>query len=187
MKRERISEMVEKDLIKGRFNNAQKTSFDQIADCEQYFFEDLPNTNVKGYPFASSYVNVNTNEPIEFTKLKYLSKDKRKEYKLKYYYLPTYHEICIGTTGSGKTTCNVEPQLRALASQKNKPNFFITDPKGELFFHHAKFLKERGYNVKIINFKDTSKSEKWNPLYESARIKEKQIELKKGSPRLITP
>ena len=50
--------------------------------------------------------------------------------------------------------------------QKNKPDLFITDPKGELFDHNAEHLKEQGYHLFVLNFKDLLRSDRWNPLLE---------------------
>ena len=76
------------------------------------------------------------------------------------------HMMGVGGTGSGKTTGCVEPALRFLSSKKNKPCFMLTDPKGELFSRNAKHLKEQGYKVFLINFKDVIHSDSWNPFFE---------------------
>lgn len=76
------------------------------------------------------------------------------------------HMMGVGGTGSGKTTGCVEPGIRFLSSKKNKPCFTITDPKGELFARNAKHLKEQGYKIYLINFKDVIHSDCWNPFSE---------------------
>ncbi len=76
------------------------------------------------------------------------------------------HMMGVGGTGSGKTTGCVEPEIRFLSSKKNKPCFTITDPKGELFMRNAKHLREQGYRIYLINFKDVVHSDCWNPLLE---------------------
>jgi type IV secretory pathway TraG/TraD family ATPase VirD4 len=40
----------------------------------------------------------------------------------------------------------------------------MTDPKGELFAMHSKYLKERGYDVLLLDLRDTYSSSRWNPL-----------------------
>ena len=142
---------------------------DNLPNYETYFYEDLPNINVKGYPVGSDFVDSKGNV---YTMIEHatLPNEIKNDCRLRYHYLPMTHEFYIGTTGSGKTTGCVEPQLRAIAYQKNKPNIFITDPKGELYNHNAEFLKEQGYEMFILNFKDLSRTDKWNPLlkiYES--------------------
>ncbi|MFA5449974.1 MAG: type IV secretory system conjugative DNA transfer family protein, partial [Clostridia bacterium] len=95
--------------------------------------------------------------------------------ELRYYYLPHSHELYVGTTGSGKTTGCVEPQLRAISSQKNKPHLFLTDPKGELFNRNARHLQDQGYKLFVLNFKDLRRTDKWNPLLE---VYDKKMKLK---------
>lgn len=137
----------------------------ELPGFEEYYYNDLKNTIVKGFPIGSDFEDNNGNK-YSMNDYENLSEEKKKECKLKYYYLPHMHEVCIGTTGSGKTTGCVEPELRALSSQKNKPNLFITDPKGELFEHNAEHLKNNGYNIFVLNFKDSLRTDKWNPLIE---------------------
>ena len=74
------------------------------------------------------------------------------------------HSIIIGSTGSGKTTTFVSPMIQLLASTAAGSSMVITDPKGELFMLHSKFLHERGYDVKVIDLRDTYSSYRWNPL-----------------------
>lgn len=129
------------------------------------FYKDLPKTIMDGYPLASDYINKDGKVYSSSTFQK-LSKTAQDECDLRYHYLPLSHELYIGTTGSGKTTGCVEPQLRAISSQKNKPDLFITDPKGEIFERNARHLNEQGYKIFILNFKDITHSDKWNPLLE---------------------
>ena len=74
------------------------------------------------------------------------------------------HSIIIGSTGSGKTTTFVSPMIQLLAATRAGSSMVITDPKGELFMLHSKYLKERGYDVKVIDLRDTYSSYRWNPL-----------------------
>lgn len=74
------------------------------------------------------------------------------------------HTLVIGTTGSGKTTAYIEPTLQILSEMKTKPSLVITDPKGELYDHHAYKLKKMGYDVKVLNLRDVFVSTRWNPL-----------------------
>jgi type IV secretion system protein VirD4 len=43
-------------------------------------------------------------------------------------------------------------------------SMIMTDPKGELFSLHSKFLTERGYKVLLLDLRDTYSSSRWNPL-----------------------
>ena len=74
------------------------------------------------------------------------------------------HSIIIGSTGSGKTTTFVSPMIQLLGSTAAGSSMVITDPKGELFSLHSKYLKERGYDVKVVDLRDTYSSYRWNPL-----------------------
>ncbi len=74
------------------------------------------------------------------------------------------HSIIIGATGSGKTTTFVSPMIQILASTKAGSSMVMTDPKGELFNLHSAYLAERGYDVKVIDLRDTYTSYRWNPL-----------------------
>lgn len=158
-----------------------------INGYECYFYDELHKTEVSGFPVASDFVDPNGNV-YDMNTFPTLPKEIQKTCRLRYHYLPKTHELYIGTTGSGKTTGCVEPQLRAVASQKNKPNLFVTDPKGELYNHNALFLEKNGYKTFILNFKNLNKTDRWNPLieiYESyMRLRDINApgELKPGKP-----
>jgi type IV secretion system protein VirD4 len=74
------------------------------------------------------------------------------------------HSLIIGSTGSGKTTTFINPMIQLLAATKAGSSMLITDPKGELFSLHSKFLAARGYDVKVLDLRDTYHSYRWNPL-----------------------
>ncbi len=73
-----------------------------------------------------------------------------------------YHNLIIGSTGSGKTQTMVQPMVRMLA--KCGESMIITDPKGEIYENNAEMLKEKGYNVILLNLRDPQKGSAWNPL-----------------------
>lgn len=74
------------------------------------------------------------------------------------------HTLIIGSTGSGKTTTFINPMIQLLGASKAGSSMIMTDPKGELFSLHSKFLVERGYDVKVLDLRDAYHSYRWNPL-----------------------
>ena len=162
MKKKLLSnDYLEKHLDENYENSRQIKYNDSFLRYESYFFDELDQVTTNYFPYSSELVDEDGNI-FDAGSLSLLQPGKK--LRLRYYYLPNFHEIYVGTTGSGKTTGCIEPQIRAIAKQKNKANLFITDPKGELFEHHSDYLKEQGYNVYIINFKDTNRSFHINPI-----------------------
>ena len=74
------------------------------------------------------------------------------------------HSLVIGSTGSGKTTTFVNPMIQLIGASGAGSSMIMTDPKGELFALHSKYLVSRGYDVKVIDLRDTYSSYRWNPL-----------------------
>lgn len=74
------------------------------------------------------------------------------------------HSLIIGATGSGKTTTFINPMIQLLGATSCGSSMIMTDPKGELFSLHSKFLTERGYKVLLLDLRDTYSSSRWNPL-----------------------
>ncbi len=73
-----------------------------------------------------------------------------------------YHNLVIGSTGAGKTQTLVQPMVKILA--KKGESMIITDPKGEIYENNATELRERGYNIVLLNFRDPQRGNCWNPL-----------------------
>ncbi len=91
-----------------------------------------------------------------------------------------YHNLVIGSTGSGKTECLVKPMVNLLA--KKGESMIITDPKGEIYKYSASYLKERGYRIIVLNFREPQRGNSWNPLtlpykYYRSGNQDKSIEL----------
>jgi len=82
----------------------------------------------------------------------------------KYYYSDSFdHTLIIGSTGSGKTICEIVPLIYNLGYAGE--SMVINDVKGELYSHTADFLEKQGYKIKIINLRDALSSDGWNPLH----------------------
>ena len=73
-----------------------------------------------------------------------------------------YHNLIIGSTGSGKTQCVIFPLVEVLA--KHNESMVITDPKGEIYQAKAAMLKKRGYKIVLLNFRSPGQGNAWNPL-----------------------
>ncbi|MBE5861546.1 MAG: type IV secretory system conjugative DNA transfer family protein [Lachnospiraceae bacterium] len=87
-----------------------------------------------------------------------------KKGKMHINFLSGAHSLVIGATGSGKTTTFINPMIQLLGACGGGSSMIMTDPKGELFSLHSKFLQSRGYNVLLLDLRDTYTSSRWNPL-----------------------
>lgn len=91
-----------------------------------------------------------------------------------------YHNLVIGSTGSGKTQTIVKPMVNLLA--KKGESMIITDPKGEIYKYSANYLKSKGYKIIVLNFREPLRGNSWNPLtlpfkYYRSGNQDKAIEL----------
>ncbi len=78
----------------------------------------------------------------------------------------TIHSLIIGTTRSGKGQTFVLPMVRHIALSKAKHSMVLNDPKGEILENSYDMLVNNGYEVRVINLRDTDKSSLWNPLQD---------------------
>ncbi len=70
------------------------------------------------------------------------------------------NSLIIGASGSGKTHSVIEPNLL-----QHNSNYVINDPGGFLYEKYASFFKKKGYDVKVLDFANTTDlSEKYNPM-----------------------
>lgn len=90
------------------------------------------------------------------------------------------HSLVIGSTGSGKTTTFINPMIQIIGATSSGSSMIMTDPKGELFGLHSKFLQSRGYDVKILDLRDTYSSYRWNPLESIWDMYQEYVEMAKG-------
>ena len=68
--------------------------------------------------------------------------------------------MIIGGSGTGKTRYFVKPNLMQMNS-----SYIITDPKGELYRDTAYMLEQNGYDIKVLNLKDPSYTDGYNPFH----------------------
>ena len=73
-----------------------------------------------------------------------------------------YHNLVIGSTGAGKTQTTVLPMVQLLC--KHDESMIITDPKGEIFEDTSEMLRDLGYNIVLLNFRDPQQGNSWNPM-----------------------
>ena len=72
------------------------------------------------------------------------------------------HTLVIGATGSGKTQTVILPTVKVLA--KKGESMIITDPKGEIYEKTSVMLREKGYQILLLNFRDPQNGNSWNPM-----------------------
>ena len=72
------------------------------------------------------------------------------------------HNLIMGATGSGKTQIVVFPLVYSLA--KHDESMIITDPKGEIYESTAIMLRERGYKIVLLIFRNPQNGNAWNPM-----------------------
>ncbi|MCH5172340.1 MAG: type IV secretory system conjugative DNA transfer family protein [Erysipelotrichales bacterium] len=82
------------------------------------------------------------------------------------------HVAVIAATRLGKTTSYVIPTILSFAMQEVKKSMIISDPKAKLYRQTSESLRNLGYDVKLLNFRDYKHSECWNiltPIYRKYR------------------
>ena len=72
------------------------------------------------------------------------------------------HLAIISRAGGGKTSSFVIPNIYKLANEKC--SMVITDLSGELFEKTSAYLKQKGFNIYILNPDDLAESIRYNPL-----------------------
>ena len=90
------------------------------------------------------------------------------------------HNFVIGTTGTGKTKFLLIPSILMMAQAKNKPSMVVIDVKGEILTKTYHTLNTQGYDCHIVDLRNPSASEKYNPLdiiisYYDAYLKSNKV------------
>lgn len=78
------------------------------------------------------------------------------------YETDSFHDYCVGTTGSGKSR-KIVRQLVMLASMASESMIFH-DPKKEMYNGFHLYLSKKGFKVHVIDFRNPEYSDHWNPL-----------------------
>ena len=86
----------------------------------------------------------------------------------KYIYGGDGHSIILGASGYGKTACMVQPMIRELG--RAGESMILSDPKGDLHRAHETYLREKGYQVIVFDFRHLYQSVRWNPLQMIAQF-----------------
>ena len=73
------------------------------------------------------------------------------------------HTLVLGATGSGKTAGIINPTMKML--MKARESIIVSDPKGEIYEDNSGLLRELGYDIIILNFRDPQKGNCWNPYH----------------------
>ena len=66
----------------------------------------------------------------------------------------------VGGSGSGKTRFHILPNLMQLSP---RTSYIVTDPKGSVLLETGHMLQKNGYEIKILNTINFSKSHRYNP------------------------
>ena len=134
----------EKEVVRGSLENSRfLTDKERDKYFQGYDYNDLDNCKKDGIPVRAV-----------------LDKEKH----LRVNFMSGAHSLIIGATGSGKTTTFINPMIQLLGATSCGSSMIMTDPKGELFSLHSQFLKDRGYDVMLLDLRDTYSSSRWNPL-----------------------
>lgn len=136
--------ILQNELLQG-YENTELLNYKELTEKSPRLipYSDLANREVEGVLKSCLYIND------------------------KLYQLYSEHETHVGViaaTRMGKTTQYVIPTVVSFARQKRKKSMVISDPKGELYRQLSQTLRDEGYRVKLLNFRNFQYSECWNPL-----------------------
>lgn len=88
--------------------------------------------------------------------------EKKKKTEDIYYIDDNVHSLVVGATRSGKTRSVVLQTIGNLGLAGE--SIIISDPKAEIFHYTSDFLKNLGYDIITLDFKNPSKSTRYNYL-----------------------
>ena len=153
----KIMQATEKD--KEIYTGLEQAHFQTDKEIQKNFktvdYNILPKTEIEGIPVKAE--------------------ETQKGYKITF--TKPAHTLIIGTTGSGKTTTFINPVVQILSHTRNQPSMLLSDPKGELYSLHAKSLRDRGYDVKVLDLRNPYCSIRWNPLQSPYEMYQEMLSL----------
>lgn len=111
---------------------------------------ELPQEKIKTYPH-SEYIRFEGGVPLAIAAPKVVAIDQTDS-----------HTMVFGSTGSKKTRLIVMPTVKILGIAGE--SMIINDTKGELYHRLEGELSERGYQIVVLDLRDTKRGNCWNPL-----------------------
>ena len=81
------------------------------------------------------------------------------------------NSIIVSATGAGKTRRVLCPYV--LSCVYAKESFVVHDPKGEIYGFMRDILVKKGFEIKILNFREPMKGHRFNVLQEAAELYQK--------------
>lgn len=74
------------------------------------------------------------------------------------------HLLLVSSTGGGKTSRYIIPNVLNFASDKEPASIVITDPSGEIFERTSGYLQQQGFTITVLNPSKPNESLGYNPL-----------------------
>ena len=77
----------------------------------------------------------------------------------------SFQNVClIARVGAGKTSQYIIPNV--LDKAKRKCSLVVNDPKGEVYAQTSQYMKDKGFDVIVIDPENLTRSSRFNPLWE---------------------
>ena len=112
-------------------------------------YKDIENGSSDWSTGGEQYRILSKNKGIILAEDNYLPVDKRGNVNV----------LVVGGSGSGKSASYSIPNAYQMLG-----SYVFTDPKGELYDKTAGFLKQHGYDIKVLNLVNPANSDGYNPL-----------------------
>ena len=112
-------------------------------------YQDIEHGSADWAQHGEQYNVLSKNSGIILAKDNYLPLNKRGNINV----------LVVGGSGSGKSASYVKPNVKDCLG-----SYIFTDPKGELYDDTAGYLKEHGYDIKLLNLVNPESSDCYNPL-----------------------